>query len=85
MPSRSTPHGSPALVELNPGDADARIITLRDEPWKKVKLTIRATNGSGIQDAFDFVRIAGFRLHDQPQALQLKATHGGVSLRGWVA
>ena len=63
------------FVELYAGNADARIIALRDKPWKQVKLTVRATNGSRIQDAFDLLRVARLRLHDQPQTLQLKATH----------
>ena len=63
------------LIEPNPGDADARIVAPRDEPWKQVKLTIRATNGSRIQDTFNLMRIARLRLHHQSQALQLKATH----------
>ena len=41
--------GIASLIEPNPGNADARIVALRDEPWKKVELTIGATNGSRIQ------------------------------------
>ena len=74
--------GIPRLVEFDPSDADARIVPLRDEPWKKVKMTIRATNRGGVQGAFDFVRITGFGLHDQPQAPQLKSNHKKTPSRG---
>src|SRR5680860_1882009 len=50
------------LSKPNPGNADARIVAPRDEAWKQVQLTIGATNGSRIQDAFDLERIAWFRL-----------------------
>jgi hypothetical protein len=50
-------------IEPNPGDADARVIALRDEPRKQVELAIGAANGSRIQDPFDLQRTAGFRLH----------------------
>ena len=63
------------LIKSNSCDADARIIALRDQPWEEVKLTIRAANGSRIQDAFGLKRIARLRLHHQPKALQLKSTH----------
>ena len=57
------------FVEFYAGDADARIIALGDEPRKQVKLAIRATSGSRIQDAFDLLRIARLRLHQHSQAL----------------
>jgi len=57
------------LTKSNSRDADARIITLRDQPWKEVKLTIRTANGSRIQDAFGLKRIARLRIYHQPKAL----------------
>jgi hypothetical protein len=51
------------LTKAHSCDADARIITLRDQPWKEVKLTIRTANGSRIQDAFGLKRIAQLRTH----------------------
>ena len=63
------------VVECYAGDADARIVALCDEAREQVKLAIRAANSSGIQDTFNLLRIARFRLHHQPQALQLKAIH----------
>ena len=38
-------------------------------------MTIRAARGARIEDALDLLRIAGLRLHDLTEALQLKATH----------
>ena len=63
------------LIESNAGDADARIIASRHEPWKQIELAIRAADGSRIQDAFDLLWIARLRLHHQPQSLQLKSAH----------
>ncbi len=64
-----------SFVEFYAGNADARIIAPRDEPWKQVKLAVRAANGGRIQDAFSLVRIAQFRLHHQPEPLQLEFAH----------
>ena len=63
------------FIEPYSCNADARIVAPRDEPRKQVERTIRATSGSRIQDTFGLERIAWFRLHDLPQALQLKATY----------
>ena len=63
------------LIKQNSCNTDARVIALRDEPWKQVKLAIRAANGSRIQDAFDLLGITRLRLHHLPQALQFKSTH----------
>jgi hypothetical protein len=68
------------LVELDAGNTYPGKIALRHEPWKKVQMSVRATNGSRIQNAFGFLWVAGFRLHEHPQALQLKVAHG-FSLR----
>src|ERR1700733_12243804 len=51
-------------VELHSGNADARIITPRNEPREKIKMTIGTAGGGRIQDAFDLLRITGLRLHD---------------------
>jgi hypothetical protein len=67
--------GIASAVESDASDADARIVTLSDEPRKKVKMAVRPANGSRIQGAFDFVRITRHRLHDQPQTPQLESTH----------
>jgi hypothetical protein len=32
-------------------------------------MSIRTTNGRRVQDTFDLLRIAGFRLHEHPQTL----------------
>jgi hypothetical protein len=69
------PAGIASAVEPDASDADARIVTLSDEPRKEVKMAVRPANGSRIQGAFDFMRITGRRLHDQPQTPQLKSTH----------
>jgi hypothetical protein len=71
------------FVKLNASDADARIVTLRNEPWEKAKLTIRAANCSGIQNSF--VRITWFRLYEQPQTLQSETTHRLSSSRSLLA
>jgi hypothetical protein len=57
------------VIEFYASDADARIVVLCDEPRKQVKLAIRAASGRRIQDAFDLMRIARFRLHQHSQAL----------------
>ena len=59
----------PGVIEFYTGNADARIIAPRDNPRKKVKLTIVAANGGRIQHTFDLVRIASLRLHDLSQPL----------------
>ena len=64
--------GIASLVELNAGDADPGKISLGHEPWKQVEVSVRPTNGSRVQDAFDFLRVAGLRLHQHPEALQLE-------------
>ena len=63
------------LVESNPGNPDTRIIALRDESGKQVKLTIRTANDRGIENTLGLHRIAGLRLHHDAHALQLKAAH----------
>src|SRR5271165_3887102 len=63
--------GIASAVEPDASDADARIVTLRDEPRKEVKTAVRPASGSRIQGAFDFVRITRRRLHHQPQTPQL--------------
>jgi hypothetical protein len=62
-------------IKPNSCNADARVISPRDQSREEVECTIRATNGRRIQDAFDLLGIPRFRLHQQPQALQLKSTH----------
>jgi hypothetical protein len=52
-----------SFIEPYSCNADARVIAPRDEPWKQVELTIRATNGGWIQDAFDLLGITRLRLH----------------------
>jgi hypothetical protein len=63
------------IIKPNPSNADAGKISSRDESRKQVKFAIRATSSRRIQDTLDLLRITWFRLHYQPQALQLKATH----------
>ena len=70
------------LIELHSCDADARVISPRDQAREEVKLTIRAANGGRIQDAFDLQRIARLRLHHHPQALQLEIRHQCLSSQG---
>lgn len=63
------------MIEAHADDADARMIPPRDKPGEEIQVTIWATNGCRIQDAFDLEWIARFRLHDLAKTLQLKATH----------
>ena len=72
------------LIKPHACDADARVIAPRDQPREEVKLTIRATRGSWVQDAFGLQRIARLRLHHQPKALQLKSRHRLTSQRSWM-
>src|ERR1035438_866542 len=58
----------PTRIELDSCNADAREVTLGDDPWKQVQLTIRAPNGSRIQHAFCLQGVAGFRFHQYPEA-----------------
>jgi hypothetical protein len=57
------------LIKLDAGDTDPGEIPLSHETWKKVEMSVTATHGSRVQDAFDLLRVAGFRLHEHPQAL----------------
>ena len=57
------------FIEPHSRDADARVISFRDQPRKKIELAIRAASRGRIQDAFDLLRIAGFRLHQHAEAL----------------
>jgi len=63
------------LIEPYPCNADARVIPLRGQPGEEVELTIRAANGSRIQDALDLLGITRLRLHHEPEALQRKSIH----------
>ena len=56
-------HWITGIAEPHSCNADARVIALRNEPRKQVELTIRAANGSRIQDAFDLLGITRLRLH----------------------
>src|SRR5664280_1069144 len=64
-------------IEPHSRDADARVVAAADKPGEQVELTIRATNGSRVEDALDLVGVARLRLHDRPQAVQLEACRGG--------
>ena len=68
-------------IELDADNADARKITLRNEPWKQVKLTVRTTGGGRIQNTLGFHRIARLGLHNLSKALQFKAGHRLTSAR----
>jgi len=63
------------LIESHSGNSDARIVAPRYQPWKEIEMTVGAPGGGRIQNSFRLLWIARFRLHDLPQALQLKATH----------
>jgi hypothetical protein len=58
-----------SLVEPHPRDADTRVIIFRDQSREEVKLTIRATRSSRIQDPFDLLRIARLRFHYHAEAV----------------
>jgi hypothetical protein len=45
------------LIEPNSCNADPRVVIPGGEPRKQVEFTIRTTNGSRIQDAFDLLWI----------------------------
>src|ERR1700692_4699997 len=62
-------------VENHTGDADTRILARPDQSRKEKEMTIGATGRSRIDYPFGLLRIAGLRLHDLAQALQLKTTH----------
>jgi hypothetical protein len=62
-------------IEQGPGNTNARVIARRNQPREEVKLPIRATGGSRVEDTFGLQRVARFRLHHLPQALQPKARH----------
>jgi hypothetical protein len=57
------------VIELHASDPDSRVVTLRHESRKKIELTIRPPYGRGIKGAFDFLRVARLRLHEEPHAL----------------
>jgi hypothetical protein len=69
MPSRSTPAVA-GFIEPYSCNADARVI-LGCQPRKDVELTIRATNGSRIQDTVDLLGITRLRLHHSPRRCNL--------------
>ena len=55
------------LIEQDSRYADAGVIAPRDQPREEVELTIRATRGGRVQDAFGLQRIARLRLHHHVQ------------------
>ena len=62
-------YGIARFIELHSRNANARVVALRDQPWKEVERTIRAPHGSRIQNTLDLLWIARLRLHHQSQAL----------------
>ena len=73
------------LIELHSCDADTRVISLRDHAREEVIVTIRAANPGRVQDPFDLMRIARFRLHDLPQPMQLKGVRQVTSRQATMA
>ena len=61
-------------IELYSRNPYARVISLGNQPREKIQLTIRTTSGGRVQDTFDLMWIARFRLDHHAQALQLKST-----------
>jgi hypothetical protein len=68
-------------IEQDSRYTDAGVVTPRDQPREKVKLTIRTTRGGWVQDAFGFQRITRLRFHQQSKTPQLEVTHLVGSLR----
>ena len=63
------------LIEDDTGDADAREVSPSNKPGEKIEMAVTTARGGWIQDPFDLLRIAGLRIHDLSEPLQLKATH----------
>ena len=63
------------LIEQDSRYTDAGVVTTRDQPREKVKLTIRTTRGGWVQDACGFQRITWLRFHQQSETPQLEVTH----------
>jgi len=64
------------LVELDAGNAYPGEIALSHKPGKQVKMSIRTTNGRRVQNTFDLLQIAGFRL-PAPASAAMAALAGG--------
>ena len=59
----------PGFIEPDSCNADARVISFRDQSRKKVEVTIWATSGSRVQNTFDFLWVARLWLHQHSDAL----------------
>jgi hypothetical protein len=60
------------LVEFDAGDANPGKIPLSHEAWKQVEMSVMAAHSGRVQNTFNLLRVAGFRFHEHPQALELE-------------
>src|ERR1700728_1498447 len=74
--------GIAGFVEAYSCNANARVIASSDQPGEQIELTIRATNGSRVQDALRLQGITRLRLHHQADALQFKSAHQSCNCSG---
>jgi len=68
-PQALHPHGVTAITENNLGDADARVVPMRNQSRKEVEVAVRPSEAARIQHAFHFQWIAWSGSMSTPRAL----------------